>query len=32
VAVSPGTRAWVLELFEDVGDVTARAMMGGLSL
>jgi DNA transformation protein len=32
VAVSPGTRAWALELFEDVGDVTARSMMGGLSL
>lgn len=32
MAVSPGTRAWVLELFEAVGGVTARAMMGGLAL
>ena len=32
MAVSPGTREWVLELFEPLGGVTARAMMGGLAL
>jgi DNA transformation protein len=32
VAVSADTRAWVLELFGDLGDVSARAMMGGLTL
>ena len=32
MAVGPATRAFVLELFEDLGGVGARAMMGGLSL
>ncbi len=32
MAVSAATRAWVLELFEDLPGVTARAMMGGLAL
>lgn len=32
MAVSPETRAWVLELFDGVGGVSARAMMGGLSI
>ena len=32
MAVSAATRAFVLELFEDLGGVSARAMMGGLSL
>jgi TfoX/Sxy family transcriptional regulator of competence genes len=32
VGVSAATRAWVLELFEDLGGVSARAMMGGLTL
>ena len=31
LAVSAATRAFVLELFEDLGGVTARAMMGGLA-
>jgi DNA transformation protein len=32
LAVSAATRAFVLELFEDLGGVTARAMMGGLAV
>jgi DNA transformation protein len=32
VAVSAATRAFALELFEGLGGVTARAMMGGLAL
>jgi DNA transformation protein len=32
VAVSAATRAFVLALFEDLGGVSARAMMGGLAL
>jgi DNA transformation protein and related proteins len=32
VAVPAATRAWVLELFEELGGVTARPMMGGLFL
>jgi len=32
VAVSPATRAFVLELFEDAGAITLRAMMGGLAV
>jgi DNA transformation protein and related proteins len=32
MAVSAETRAWVLELFKDLGDVSARAMMGGLAI
>jgi DNA transformation protein and related proteins len=32
MAVSAATRAFVLELFEDLGGVTARAMMGGLAV
>jgi DNA transformation protein and related proteins len=32
MAVSAATRAYVEELFEDLGGVTARAMMGGLAL
>jgi DNA transformation protein len=32
MAVSAATRAFALELFEDLGAVTARAMMGGLAL
>ena len=32
MAVAPETRAFALELFEDLGNVTARAMMGGLTL
>jgi DNA transformation protein len=32
MAVSAATRAFVLELFEGLGDVTPRAMMGGLAL
>lgn len=32
MAVSPETRAFVLELFGDLPDVTARAMMGGLAI
>ena len=32
MSVSAATRAFVLELFEDLGGVTARAMMGGLML
>ncbi len=32
MAVSAATRAFVLELFEDLGGVTARPMMGGLFL
>ena len=32
MAVSAETRAFVLELFDDLGHVTARAMMGGLTL
>jgi DNA transformation protein len=32
VAVSSATRAFVLELFEDLGGVTLRAMMGCLML
>jgi DNA transformation protein and related proteins len=32
MAVSAETRAWVLELFGELGEVSARAMMGGLSL
>ena len=32
MAVSSGTRAFVLELFADLGAVTARAMMGGLAI
>ena len=32
MGVSAATRAFALELFENLGPVTARAMMGGLSL
>ena len=32
MSVSPATRAFVLELFDDLGGVTARPMMGGLML
>jgi DNA transformation protein and related proteins len=32
VSVRPATRAFVLELFDDLGDVTARPMMGGLAV
>ena len=32
MAVSAATRAFVLELFDALGAVTARAMMGGLTL
>ncbi len=32
MAVSAATRAFVLELFENLGGVSARAMMGGLML
>jgi DNA transformation protein len=32
VAVTAATRAFALELFEGLGGVTARAMMGGLAL
>ncbi len=32
MAVSPETRAFALELFDGLDDVTARAMMGGLTL
>jgi DNA transformation protein len=32
VAVSAATRAYVVELFEGLGGVTARAMMGGLAV
>jgi DNA transformation protein len=32
MAVSAETRAFVLELFDGLGHVTARAMMGGLTL
>jgi DNA transformation protein len=32
MAVSAETRAWVMELFDDLGNVSARAMMGGLAL
>jgi len=32
VAVSPATRAFVVELFEGVGGVSLRAMMGGLAV
>ena len=32
MAVSAATRAFVLELFDALGGVTARAMMGGLAL
>ena len=32
MAVSAATRAWVLELFDDLPGLTARAMMGGLAL
>lgn len=32
MAVSPETRAFVLELFGDLPDVSARAMMGGLAV
>ncbi|WP_424931191.1 TfoX/Sxy family protein [Amaricoccus macauensis] len=32
MAVSAETKAYILELFEGVGDVTARAMMGGLAI
>lgn len=32
MAVPAATRAFVLELFEDLGGITARAMMGGLTL
>jgi DNA transformation protein len=32
VAVSAATRAFMLELFDALGGVTARAMMGGLAL
>ncbi len=32
MAVSAETRAFVLELFDDLDTVTARAMMGGLTL
>ena len=32
MAVPAATRAFVLELFEGLGGVTARAMMGGLAL
>jgi DNA transformation protein len=32
VAVSPAARAFALELFDGLGAVSARAMMGGLTL
>jgi DNA transformation protein and related proteins len=32
LAVSAETRAWVIELLEDLGGVSARAMMGGLAI
>lgn len=32
MAVSASARDWVLELFADLGEVTARPMMGGLFL
>jgi DNA transformation protein len=32
VAVSPATRAFALELFDGLGGLSARAMMGGLTL
>ena len=32
MAVSAATRAFVLELFEDLAGVSARAMMGGLAI
>ncbi len=32
MTVSAATRAWVLELFDDIGGVSARAMMGGLAI
>lgn len=32
MAVSTATRAFVLELFDGLGHVTARTMMGGLAL
>lgn len=32
MAISPETRAFALELFEDLPDLTSRAMMGGLSI
>lgn len=32
MAVAPALRAFVLELFEGLGDVTARPMMGGLAI
>jgi DNA transformation protein len=32
VAVSAATKAFALELFEGLGGVTARSMMGGLAL
>ncbi len=32
MAVPAETRAWVLELFEGLGDVSARAMFGGLGI
>jgi DNA transformation protein len=32
MAVSPETRAFVLELFDGIPDVTTRAMMGGLAV
>ena len=32
MAVSAATRAFVTELFEDLGGISARAMMGGLAV
>lgn len=32
MAVDAGVRAYVLDLFSDVGSVTSRAMMGGLAI
>lgn len=32
MAVSAAERAYVLDLFHDLGDVTARAMMGALAI
>jgi DNA transformation protein len=32
LAVSPATRAFVLELFDGLGGVSLRAMMGGLAV
>ncbi len=32
MAVSAATREWVLEVFDDLGGVTVRPMMGGLAV